>query len=78
MSSNKPHVEQDRQPRVEPWADCLQRMAAMCGGSSPPSAACCRGASDQQPATSEEQRSARSCRCRTTQPEAAASGPEMV
>ncbi len=78
MSSNEPQVEQEKQPCVETWADCLQRMAAMCGGSTRPSAACCRGASDQQPATSEEQRSGRSCRCRTTQPGAAGSGPEMV
>ena len=78
MSSNEPQVEHEKQPSVEPWADCLQWMAAMRGGSSRPSAACCGGASDQQPVTSEEQRSGRSCRCRTAQPEAAASGPEMV
>ncbi len=78
MSSNEPQVEQERQPRAEPWADRLEWMAAMCGGTTRPSAACCRGASDQQPAPSEEHRSGRSCRCGTSEPRADASGPEMV
>ena len=78
MSSNQPQVEQERQPRIEAWADCLQRMAAMCGGSTRPSATCCRGATNEQPTTSEETRSGRSCRCGTNQPGAAESGPEMV
>ncbi len=78
MSSNEPQVEQGRQPHFEPWAGCLQWMAAMCRGSIRPSAACCPAASDQQPASSEEQRPGRSCRCGATHPGAAESGPEMV
>jgi hypothetical protein len=78
MSSNEPQVEQQRQPRIETWADCLQRMAAVCGGTTRPSAGCCRGASDQQQTPSQEPRPDPSCSCGTTQPGAAESGPEMV
>ena len=78
MSSNAPQVEEQRQSRVEPWAGCLQWMAAMCGGTTRPNVACCGGASDQQPAPSEEPRSGPSCRCGTTHPGAAEPGLEMV
>ena len=78
MPSNEPPVQQEKQPRVEPWADCVQTMAAMCGGVSRPGAACCRGATNEQPTTSEETRSGHSCRCGTSQAGAAKSGPEML
>lgn len=78
MSSNGPQVEQERDARIERWADCVQRMAAMCGGVTRPDAACCRGATNEQPITSEETRSGHSCQCGTSQAGAAKSGPEML